>query len=196
MIKRLIVLTVMVLGLYSCNTGQNYQANLERMDKIHGKCDNPYRDYRPIEYKICKDQERAAGPDGEIGDPLDINELISGFGKNEGAIIVSADTNNFLWDASLNVMDAYSLKIIDYDGGFIETNWIMKDDAIDQRCLIKTHITSPELVSNGISNKIICEKKKNGEWVSINEEYLDAEKNLTLKILSIARDLSLQSQRS
>lgn len=196
MIKRLIVLTVMVLGLYSCNTGQNYQANLERMDKIHGKCDNPYRNYSPIEYKICKDRERAAGPDGEIGDPLDINELISGFGKKEGAIIVSADTNNFLWDASLRVMDAYSLKIIDYDGGFIETNWIMKDDTIDQRCLIKTHITSPELVSNGISNKIICENKKNGEWVSINEEYLDAEKNLTLKILSIARDLSLQSQRS
>ena len=194
--KKILALTLMILGLYACNAGQNHKANLERLDKIHGKCDNPYRDYREIEYKICKDKERAAGPDGKVGEPLDINKLISGFGKNDGTIIVNADTNNFLWDASLKVMDAYSLKIIDYDGGFIETDWIMRDDAIDQRCLIKTHITSPELVSNGIKNKIICEKKKNDEWVSTSEEYLNAEKNLTLKILSTARDLSLQNPSS
>ena len=189
-------MAVMLIGLYACGTGQNYQANLERLDKIYGKCDNPYREYREIEYKICKDKEMAAGPDGEIGEALDINNLLSGFGKNRENIIVSADTNNFLWDASLKVMDNYSLKIIDYDGGFIETNWIMQDDTINQRCLIKTHITSPELVSNGIANKIICQTKKNGEWLNSKEEFLDAEKNLTLKILSTARDLSLQNPNS
>ena len=186
----------MLLVLYACNGGQSHQANLERLDKIYGKCDNPYRTYREIEYKICKDKEMAAGPDGEIGEALDINNLLSGFGKNRENIIVSADTNNFLWDASLKVMDNYSLKIIDYDGGFIETNWIMQDDTINQRCLIKTHITSPELVSNGITNKIICQTKKNGEWLNSKEEFLDAEKNLTLKILSTARDLSLQNPNS
>ena len=85
----------MLLGLYACNSGQSYQSNLERLDKIYGKCDNPYRTYREVEYKICKDQERAAGPDGEIGEPLDINELISGFGKKSENIVV-ADTNNFM----------------------------------------------------------------------------------------------------
>ena len=194
--KKLFSITFMLLGLYACNSGQSYQANLERLDKIYGKCDNPYRTYREIEYKICKDNERAAGPDGEIGEALDINNLLSGFGKNRENIIVSADTNNFLWDASLKVMDNYSLKIIDYDGGFIETNWIMKEENINQRCLIKVHITSRELISNGVSNKIICETKKNGEWLNSKEEFLDAEKNLTLKILSTARDLSLQSPNS
>ena len=186
----------MLLGLYACNSGQSYQANLERLDKIYGKCDNPYRTYREVEYKICKDQEKAAGPDGEIGEPLDINELISGFGKKSENIVVSADTNNFLWDASLKVLDGYSLKMIDFDGGFIETNWIMKEENINQRCLIKVHITSRELISNGVSNKIICETKKNDEWLSSKQEFLDAEKNLTLKILSTARDLSLQNPNS
>ena len=194
--KKLISIIVMLIGLYACNTGQNHQANLERLDKIYGKCDNPYRDYREIEYKICKDKERAAGPDGEIGEALDINSILSGFSNRKESIIISTDTNNYLWDASLQMMDAYSLKIIDYDGGFIETDWIMKDDAINQRCLIKTHITSAELTSNGVTNKIICETKKNGEWISTNDNYLNAEKNLTLKILSIARDLSLQNPSS
>ena len=194
--RKLFSITFMLLGLYACNSGQSYQANLERLDKIYGKCDNPYRTYREVEYKICKDQEKAAGPDGEIGEPLDINELISGFGKKSENIVVSADTNNFLWDASLKVLDGYSLKMIDFDGGFIETNWIMKEENINQRCLIKVHITSRELISNGVSNKIICETKKNDEWLSSKQEFLDAEKNLTLKILSTARDLSLQNPNS
>lgn len=194
--RKLITMTLILIGLYACNSGQSYQSNLERLDKIYGKCDNPYRTYREVEYKICKDQEMAAGPDGEIGEPLDINELISGFGKNGENIVVSADTNNFLWDASLKVLDDYSLKIIDFDGGFIETNWIMKEEDTNQRCLIKIHITSRELVSNGVSNKIICETKKNGEWLNSNQKFLDAEKNLTLKILSSARDLSLQNSNS
>ena len=194
--RKLFSITFMLLGLYACNSGQSYQANLERLDKIYGKCDNPYRTYREVEYKICKDQEKAAGPDGEIGEPLDINELISGFGKKSENIVVSADTNNFLWDASLKVLDGYSLKMIDFDGGFIETNWIMKEENIKQRCLIKVHITSRELISNGVSNKIICETKKNDEWLSSKQEFLDAEKNLTLKILSTARDLSLQNPNS
>ena len=194
--RKLFSITFMLLGLYACNSGQSYQSNLERLDKIYGKCDNPYRTYREVEYKICKDQERAAGPDGEIGEPLDINELISGFGKKSENIVVSADTNNFLWDASLKVLDGYSLKMIDFDGGFIETNWIMKEENINQRCLIKVHITSRELISNGVSNKIICETKKNDEWLSSKQEFLDAEKNLTLKILSTARDLSLQNPNS
>ena len=86
--------------------------------------------------------------------------------------------------------------MIDFDGGFIETNWIMKEENINQRCLIKVHITSRELISNGVSNKIICETKKNDEWLSSKQEFLDAEKNLTLKILSTARDLSLQNPNS
>ena len=55
--RKLFSITFMLLGLYACNSGQSYQSNLERLDKIYGKCDNPYRTYREVEYKICKDQE-------------------------------------------------------------------------------------------------------------------------------------------
>ena len=111
--------------------------------------------------KYVKIKKSRAGPDGEIGEPLDINELISGFGKKSENIVVSADTNNFLWDASLKVLDGYSLKMIDFDGGFIETNWIMKEENINQRCLIKVHITSPELISSTVFQiKLFVKQKK------------------------------------
>jgi hypothetical protein len=56
--------------------------------------------------------------------------------------------------------------------------------------LIKTHITSVELVSNGVSNKIICEVKKGDNWYLSNESFNDEEKNLTLTILKEATNLS------
>ena len=173
--------------LFSCSG--THQKNLEALDKTYGKCDNPYRQYNEVEYQVCKDQERAAGPDGMVDEPIDIGDLISGIGKKTTTII-QADTNSYLWDASLQVLNPYSFKITDFDGGFIETNWIYEENNINQRCLIKTHITSDELVSNGVSNKIICEVKKGDNWYLSNESFIDAEKNLTLTILKEASNLS------
>ena len=79
--------------------------------------------------------------------------------------------------------------MIDFDGGFIETNLIMKEN-INQRCLIKVIITSRELISNGVSNKIICETK-NDEWLSSNKT-LDAEKSY-IKIYYSKRPVTTKS---
>ena len=192
MFPKSLLLIIVSIFLYSCSGDGNHRKNLEKLDEVYGKCDNPYRNYQPLEYKVCKDKEKAAGPDGEIGEALDINKMLSSIG-NRSTTVLGSDTNNFLWDASLQVLDSYSLKIIDFEGGFIETNWIMKESIPDERCLIKTHITSYELVSNGITNKIICESKSAGEWFVKNKDYREAEKELTLKILTKAGALSSQS---
>ncbi len=192
MMLRFLFSLFLIAFLSGCGGGSNHQKNMEKLDKVYGKCDNPYRQYRDLEYNICKDKERAAGPDGKIGDPLDINKLISGIGKSQ-TVIANSDTNNYLWDASIKVLNSYSFKIIDFDGGFIETNWIIEEGNPNQRCLIKTHITSAELVSNGVTNKIICELKKDDAWYTSDENFGEAEKDLTLVILKEASNLSSQN---
>jgi len=85
------------------------------------------------------------------------------------------------------------LKISDFEGGFIETNWILDQSNPNSRCLIKIHITSVELVSNGINVKIICEDKIDEIWYKSENNYLKEEKELTLKILTEAARLSSNS---
>ena len=196
MIKKALVLFLMSIFIWGCNSNSKYQENLAKLDKVYGKCDNPYRTYRPLEYQICKDKERAAGPDGTISDPISISNILD-FSWGKGNTVVSAsDTNNFLWDASLKVLSSYSLKISDYEGGFIETNWIQNLDIPNERCLIKSHITSTELVSNGVDIKIICEKLIDDNWYNSKEIFNDEEKKITLQILKIANEISDQKKNS
>lgn len=196
MVKKVLLLFLMSVFIGGCNSNNSYQENLAKLDKVYGKCDNPYRTYRDLEYKICKDKERAAGPDGTISDPISISNILD-FSWGKGNTVVSAsDTNNFLWDASLKVLNSYSLKISDYEGGFIETNWIQNLDIPDERCLIKSHITSTELVSNGVDIKIICEKLIDDNWYNTKEIFNDEEKKITLQILKIANEISDQKKNS
>lgn len=183
---RLLIILISSLLIQSCGTGigKDNKKNLAELDEIYGKCDNPLRTYRPLEYKICKDKERAAGPDGEIGEAFNITEAFDNL--NNPQTVAVADTNSFLWDASLSVLGAYAIKISDFDGGYIETDWIKKSSSPNERCIIKTHITSRELVSNGINVKFVCEEKINGEWYTSEDKFIDQEKQLTLKILNEA----------
>lgn len=189
---RTLFLFLCITLLASCSGGNN-QENLAKLDKIYGPCDNPYRQYTATEKQICKDKERAAGPDGEVGEAIDILEVLSIGNNNQTSYVRSSDTNNFLWDASLAILGSYSLKLSDYDGGYIETNWIIDKDNPSQRCLIKSHIKSSELVSNGVKVTILCENKIDGEWYSSNEDFVEEEKQLTLKILQEAKYISSSS---
>jgi len=194
MFFRAIVLILISFSFLSCSKGplnsSDHQANMEKLDKIYGKCKNPHRQFKPIERKVCEDKQRAAGPDGVVGDPIDITEIIDRARGVGGNTIAVSDTNNQLWDASLQVLNGFSLKITDYDGGYIETNWINSSNLPDQRCLIKSHITSQELISTGVKVKIICEKLINDEWYLSSESFVNDEKKLTLKILETAQTLA------
>ena len=51
-------------------------------------------------------------------------------------------------------------------------------------------MTSQELISTGVSTNFICEEKFNDQWTVSNDDYIEAEKQLTIKILSTAAALS------
>ena len=171
--------------LFACSGG-NYEKNLKELDGVYGACDNPMRSLSTRKYKECIAAERANNEsffdlNGDLGD------LFNRGGEN---YIVQYTVNPNLWRAALDVTERYPLKIADNQGGYIETDWINQKETPNNRCLIKVRITSQELVSNGVASKFICEEKINNQWVATDDNYLEEEKRLTLKILSTAATIS------
>ena len=192
---RLLLALILVNFFLSCSKGLfdgDIEKNLKEMDKIHGVCNNPYRTYNKAQKRICEDKERAAGPDGEVGEPLNITKLIEDFrGGGTKNTYKGMPVNQNLWEASLIMLDQYALDIVDSQGGFISTNWISEKNTPNQRCLIKVNITTQELVSNGVKVKLLCEQKESDMWYQDEISYTEEEKELTLKILNIANEISL-----
>ncbi len=74
---KLLTLSILIILSTSCSKGLlngDNQKNLEQLDQTYGKCDNPFRQYTKAQYRICKDKERAAGPDGVVDDPISITD--------------------------------------------------------------------------------------------------------------------------
>ena len=196
--KTLLALLAFIL-LQSCSSGPlggDIQKNLAETDKIYGKCNNPNRQFTYIQKKICEDQVRAAGPDGVVGDPINLTEIFSGFGGNGKVVYAGSNSNQYLWNGALETLKEFPLKTVDSQGGFISTEWLFEEPNPNQRCLIKVNITSQELMSNGVNTKIICQRKESNEWYSSNELFIEEEKNLTLKILEKASQLSSEDSLS
>ena len=197
MFKSAIIL-LLIIFLQSCSKGPfegDLKKNMAEMDKIHGKCNNPYRNYTKAQFKICEDKERAAGPDGEVGDPINLTKIIENYrnfadGNFNRAYGGGMSINENLWGASLILLDQYPLTIVDAQGGFISTDWIIERESPNQRCLIKINITSKDLVSNGVKVKLLCEQRELDIWLHDGVTYSQEEKNLILKILEIADKLS------
>ncbi len=202
MIKAALTL-LLIFFLQSCNQGPfggDVEKNMAEMDKIHGKCNNPYRTFNKAQKRICEDKERAAGPDGEVGDPINLTKLIENY-KNftEGINNTTGgglSVNENLWGASLILLDQYPLDIVDAQGGFISTSWITEKDNPNLRCLIKVNVTSKELISTGINVKLLCQEKELETWYQDGISYEEEEKRLTLKILDIADELSTYEKLS
>ena len=176
----------------SCSKGLlngDLNKNLTELDKVYGRCDNPMRQYTKAQKKICEDKERAAGADGIVDEPINLTEIIENYKNGGKTVYASSSVNTELWNASLILLDPYTLKIADSQGGIITTDWIMNKDDPLHRCSIKINITSQELVSTGVRVKLICEKKDLEVWYSDNNSYVDEEKNMTIKILKIAQEL-------
>ena len=193
MLIRALFLLLFSLIVVSCGnspmTGSNHQSNMEKLDKYMANVETHIDNIKKSKEE-CEDKQRAAGPDGVVGDPINVTEIMNRVRGVGGNTVAVSDTNNALWDGSLQVLNNYSLKITDFDGGYIETNWINNSDLPSQRCLIKSHITSKELISTGINVKIICEKLINNEWYLSDENFTEDEKRLTLKILETAQTLA------
>ena len=203
MIKSAVTL-LLIFFIQSCSQGLFFGGDIEKnmaeMDKIHGKCNNPYRTFNKAQKKICEDKERAAGADGVIDEPINLTELIENyrnfrdgnFNTASGGIAI----NENLWGASLILLDQYPLDIVDSQGGFISTSWITEKDTPNLRCLIKVNVTSKELISSGVNVKLLCQEKELEAWYQDGISYEEEEKRLTLKILDIADELSTTEKLS
>ena len=196
---KLILFVFISMAFVGCGKGLmngDIQKNLEKSDKIYGKCNNPNRQFTKIQKKICEDKVRAAGPDGVVGDPINLTEIIKNFNNPNRVVYSNTAVNQELWNGSLNVLSSYSLKTVDSQGGFISTDWILKESVPNQRCMIKINITSMELISTGINTNILCETKINNEWFLSEEKFIEEEKQITLKILELAKQISLSQNQS
>ena len=183
---KFIIPLILYFTLVSCGgsglvDNSKHQENIAKLDKVYGPCDNPAKILLPKQKKLCEAKARAAGPDGIVGEGINLTEL---FSKKENMTVISSGVvNKDLWNASLKILDPYTIKNIDFEGGFIQTDWIYNTASPNERCLIKSHITSLELISTGINVKIICENLSNDIWYPSEKNLLSEEKNITLKIL-------------
>ena len=187
MLRYLLFLLLSISVFISCSKEQaTFEKNRSELDEVYGACDNPLRPLSKRKYKECIAAERAGGESF-----FDLNgESIGSLFNRNGDYIVQYNVNPYLWQAALDVTSSYPLKIADSQGGYIETDWINKIETPNNRCLIKVRVTSQELISTGVSTNFICEEKFNDQWTVSNDDYIEAEKQLTIKILSTAAALS------
>lgn len=193
MLKILLSLAI-GLTITSCSQGfnnGNIEKNLEATDKIYGRCNNPNRQFTEIEKEICIAKVRAAGPDGKVDEPINLTDIIDKFNNPEKNVVYAgSSTNQFLWNGSLSVLEAYPLKTVDSQGGFIASEWVLDKNEPNKRCQIKVNVTSQDFISTGVKTKIICQEKVNNQWYPSDEILTEQEKKITLKILEIAQELS------
>ena len=182
--------------LLSCGGGR-HQENVSKLDEVYGVCDNPARILTKRQYEICKMKQR-----GKAGGELDLDDLSTSLGDllsdqlGLGTTIVggSSFANRYLWQASLDVLSPFPIKIADNGGGYIETDWIIDyNQSSDKRCQIKIMVRSSELVSNGLRSTLNCQNFDGENWNADGQKYPNEEKNITLKILEVAQIFSLET---
>ena len=184
---------LLLTTINACTNANKSEENLKKLDKIYGYCDNPHRNIPPKHYETCIAKQDAAGPDGEIGEPVDISEIFDRFNNrsNNNQVTYFRSINADLWQGTMDVLSPYSLKLIDSEVGYVETDWIYEKDIPNKRCLIKVQITSVEIISTGVSSKLTCQSKEGDSWYNDQKDYFDQEKKLTLTILSKAKEFSV-----
>ena len=70
---------LILIVINSCTNANKSEENLKKLDKIYGYCDNPHRNIPPKQYETCLAKQDAAGPDGEIGEPVSISDIFDKF---------------------------------------------------------------------------------------------------------------------
>ena len=183
---------LLLTTINACTNANKSEENLKKLDKIYGYCDNPHRNIPPKQYETCIAKQDAAGPDGEIGEPVNISEIFDKFNNrsNNDQVTYIRSVNTELWRGAIDVLSPYSLKLIDSEVGYVETDWIYEKNLPTKRCLIKVQITSVEIISTGVSTKLTCQTKEDESWYNDQINYFDQEKKLTLTILSKAKEFS------
>jgi hypothetical protein len=189
---------MMLISSILLGCGSKHQENVAKLDEVHGVCDNPARILTKRQYEICKMKQRGSAG----GESLDIDDIETSLGEllsdqlGLGTTIVggSSFANRYLWQASLDVLSPFPIKIADNGGGYVETDWIIDyNQSSDKRCQIKVMVRSSELVSNGLKSALNCQDFDGENWNADKQKYPNEEKNITLKILEVAQIFSLET---
>lgn len=186
--KKLIILALFVT-IVSCSNSGNLEKNLAKLDKQYGYCDNPHRDLSDYEYKVCKDQERAAG-EGFVFQEKTMQELLLGSLKDQmgNQSFGGSNINMHLWNGAIKTLQNYPLKNVDAIGGYLETEWIFQNNNVNERCTVKISISSKELLTTAVESRIICQNKINDEWQNSTVNYEEESKQIKLTVLKHAQE--------
>ena len=93
----------------------------------------------------------------------------------------------------MEVLSPYSIKNIDSNVGYIETDWIYDKSDTSRRCLIKVQINSAELIATGVTTKFTCQIKDGQDWYIDPQNYDNQSQKITLNILSKASEFNSQN---
>lgn len=151
---------------------------------ILASCSNINKPAAPLPDRI----ERKSNDNGKImGDGF----LVFGgpqktAGENKGEVF--SNTNTYLWNASLAVLDFIPLVSADKVGGVIVTDWYQPDNAND-RTKLKIQITSPYLEVSALKVSVYKQRFQAGRWIDIIQSDLKIAHDLEMLILTKAREL-------
>ena len=133
----------------------------------------------------------------EIGEGKTISEIFSSItgnkNNNNGQVQVISAVNRELWRGAMEVLSPYSIKNIDSNVGYIETDWIYDKSDTSRRCLIKVQINSAELIATGVTTKFTCQIKDGQDWYIDPQNYDNQSQKITLNILSKASEFNSQN---
>lgn len=192
-----LLLLTLIFIVQGCTNANQSEENLKKLDKVYGYCDNPQRSITGKQYEVCKAREDSAGPDGEIGEGKSISEIFSSItgnkNNNNGQVQVISAVNRELWRGAMEVLSPYSIKNIDSNVGYIETDWIYDKSDTSRRCLIKVQINSAELIATGVTTKFTCQIKDGQDWYIDPQNYDNQSQKFTLNILSKASEFNSQN---
>ena len=138
-----------------------------------------------------RDRRRAkrgklTGPDG-----------LNLFGAEQAAASndIVGGVNSYLWKASLDVISFMPISSADAIGGIIITDWYEDSSARGERMKANIRITSKELKASGLKVSLFRQALRAGRWQNVKTSR-DLEIKLEDKILSRARDIRIEDERS
>ncbi|MAV82412.1 MAG: hypothetical protein CMI90_02980 [Pelagibacteraceae bacterium] len=180
--KPLLILLVLSVILTGCGTGKNYQEVKQKQIENDPCVYDRIKGQKAEERCIARVNAKAAEGEGLFATMIE--DIKEDLGEGAGG---SSYVNKWLWNGSIETLGEFPLKIADAFGGVIETDWLIKDGVPDNRCAVKVLIKTKDLVSNGVEVNTICQKYNGTNWVLVNDDLSEANREIENSILSLAR---------
>ena len=197
---RIIILSSLIVSLYSCNAGKSDE-EMERLwgqaqttGKIIERSGTNISSATNKEVALRDAETRLQTGGGLFGkNGLSFGDIINQGGENQNQIAsVGMRINIFLWQGALDTVSFMPLSSADSIGGTILTDWYSVEGKDNERCKLNIFITGSELKTQNLKVSSFCQKFENNRWVVLQ---VDVDNNIKLEnaILNKAKKLKLQS---